>query len=836
MKSGELLPIVCAMRVCERNASAFADALRASAHLDGQLPACLFLGIDRDFHGQLDEFRALAEKAFAHVGVQSFDAPPQGAWPVVQNAVWQQTARWLNEAVINAAYSHFLWWESDACPIRKGWLHTLASAITLQPTAHCFLGVPCIAPDGTTYMNGVGLWPLKSLDLLADAAPAAFYCRETPFDIAARYGVMRHFVDIGGHIIHQRKAYGGSQPPAHARAQLDTLLKEKPAAVFLHGCQPSVILAHLTGKPLKPSTAIAQGRNAFYHSGDLGDIIYSLLTARELGGGDIYLGPDNRTGMMTRERMTLSRAQALLPLLEAQPYIVNASYIEQMPEHITRDLNQMRVLLRQERLDMKPGFNLARCYLQAFGLALDNDQNAWLHTPAKRAIAPVIIARSPRYHNDAFRWDRLLSHYRGHIAFVGSRDEHAAFCAQWGQVPYHPTSNLLDLAEVIAGCELFVGNQSCPYAIAEGLKKPAILEACPTGSNTLFQRADVIVGITDATTFPRLSVKPVTRLKLAKHITIKGPVDWFTGLGRLTCQLAMEAKKAGFDVALERMSWDERLALPSGIAGLKGKAKAGAPRVVVTPLLAAPKNLSTGDIAFTMWESTRLPRAGVEALNAKASLVIVPSRWCAAVFSANGVTAPLAIVPLGVDRSVFYPVGGKMPGRNVFGAAGRLAHGGKRKGIEDVIAAFGKAFPMGKEKASLKLKLFDDSPIPPFKDKRISVDTRLLFDEQMREWYLSLSCFVSAAKGEGWGLHVHEAIACGIPVLAPAHSGLADLVSPLVPYTLVEASEGYEGHWHQVSVEALANQMRESSFSVPLNGAFIEPAQTFAELRGLLCA
>jgi ADP-heptose:LPS heptosyltransferase len=39
-----------------------------------------------------------------------------------------------------------------------------------------------------------------------------------------------------------------------------------------------------------------------------------------------------------------------------------------------------------------------------------------------------------------------------------------------------PTPTLLDVARVIAGCKLFVGNQSSPRAIAEGLKIPVVVE------------------------------------------------------------------------------------------------------------------------------------------------------------------------------------------------------------------------------------------------------------------------------------------------------------------------------------------------------------------------
>ena len=34
----------------------------------------------------------------------------------------------------------------------------------------------------------------------------------------------------------------------------------------------------------------------------------------------------------------------------------------------------------------------------------------------------------------------------------------------------------MDVAKAIAGCDLFVGNQSFAYSVAEALKKPRVLE------------------------------------------------------------------------------------------------------------------------------------------------------------------------------------------------------------------------------------------------------------------------------------------------------------------------------------------------------------------------
>ena len=77
---------------------------------------------------------------------------------------------------------------------------------------------------------------------------------------------------------------------------------------------------------------------------------------------------------------------------------------------------------------------------------------------------------------------------------VGTPDEHRDFCAYLGPLPYVATPTFLDLAEVIAGCELLVGNQSAPMAVALGLGKPLVQEVCLSIPNCFFERRNATYG------------------------------------------------------------------------------------------------------------------------------------------------------------------------------------------------------------------------------------------------------------------------------------------------------------------------------------------------------
>jgi hypothetical protein len=57
-------------------------------------------------------------------------------------------------------------------------------------------------------------------------------------------------------------------------------------------------------------------------------------------------------------------------------------------------------------------------------------------------------------------------------------DEHADFCQNFGHVEYRPTENLLQVAQLIAGSQMFIGNQSSPYWCAQAMHHRRILEVC----------------------------------------------------------------------------------------------------------------------------------------------------------------------------------------------------------------------------------------------------------------------------------------------------------------------------------------------------------------------
>lgn len=113
----------------------------------------------------------------------------------------------------------------------------------------------------------------------------------------------------------------------------------------------------------------------------------------------------------------------------------------------------------------------------------------WIHVdPAPDSRGRIICARSGRYRNGSFPWKQIVSHYGDRLLFIGLKHEHAEFCSHWGMVEHRPVSDLLEMAQVIAGSELFIGNQSSPMAIAEGLKHRTIQETSTDPADCIYFR------------------------------------------------------------------------------------------------------------------------------------------------------------------------------------------------------------------------------------------------------------------------------------------------------------------------------------------------------------
>lgn len=204
--------------------------------------------------------------------------------------------------------------------------------------------------------------------------------------------------------------------------------------------------------------------------------------------------------------------------------------------------------------------------------------------------------------------------------------------------------------------------------------------------------------------------------------------------------------------------------------------KAGAPHLVYGQGDAFESVTGSYRVGYTMLETTGIPQEWVRQCN-QMDEVWVPSPFNAWTFRRSGVTSPLRVMPLGlIDAHYFnqdikgYPIEGMFAFLSIF-------EWGERKAPEVLLRAFNRAF-RHEEPVVLICKYSNSDPgvSPQQIIESLNLDPkggRVVFSVnnsvpyyQLSQLYRSADCFVLPSRGEGWGMPILEAMACGLPVIA----------------------------------------------------------------------
>lgn len=227
------------------------------------------------------------------------------------------------------------------------------------------------------------------------------------------------------------------------------------------------------------------------HSGNIGDIIYSLpamAKASQIHNQKVtvqlqtnvraqYADHPNYNHPSGSVQLTNTGAEMLKPLLMALSFVDGVEIADQFKKS-NYNFDRMR------EIGLRYLGSISRWYFYAYPqLTCD------LSIPLRFNLKPIkttriVMNRSARYHNPTFD-HRVLLPYQHMITFVGLEDEYEVMKRKLPSMQYYPVEDFAEMASVIQGAELFIGNQSMAYSIAEITGKHRILEVCPTAHNCI---------------------------------------------------------------------------------------------------------------------------------------------------------------------------------------------------------------------------------------------------------------------------------------------------------------------------------------------------------------
>ncbi len=209
------------------------------------------------------------------------------------------------------------------------------------------------------------------------------------------------------------------------------------------------------------------------HSGNAGDILYSLPSIRALGVRHVILNVFRSFDPL--RKLTREAADALVPLLMAQDYIDRVTVVQAgVPlEGIDSTcINVDYVLDRFRHHDIDRNHLM---YAHARAMGVDIDPNIPFLSVSPCAEEPgVVICLTPRYRGLSEEFIRDVARYFEHITLVAIPEEWQTISGLAGEV--RKCKDFLEMARLIQSARLFIGNPSLASAIAEGLKVPRIID------------------------------------------------------------------------------------------------------------------------------------------------------------------------------------------------------------------------------------------------------------------------------------------------------------------------------------------------------------------------
>lgn len=299
-------------------------------------------------------------------------------------------------------------------------------------------------------------------------------------------------------------------------------------------------------------------------------------------------------------------------------------------------------------------------------------------------------------------------------------------------------------------------------------------------------------------------------------IIFKGDVFGPTGISTANRELVKALVKNGCEVQVSDM-WNDKYEFNKGLEYLNSPVNATS-KGIITLFAGYPNHWISGHgriIGHPIHEGTRIWPEWAQIIN-KCEKIFVCSESNKNLYRWNDVTIPIEVINYGTNPEVYKPQDGvQVVPKGIpvdltkesyyfLSVNSWTGEEGDRKGTDLLIKAFDEEFKPGEATLVLKIGTFWQAKrdyvecvrkILGHDNPNIIIQSDYIPEKDLVKLYQTCDCFVAPTKGEGFGMTLINALACGLPLIVTrdVNSGHMDFCKDRESVLWIESFEIEQG-------------------------------------------